>query len=75
MPEVNKLIFGDMADPREALVALFGDVGSAMTWARQILDSAGISPVDQVQTIAALRKAEPRLRLKPATYLAAQLRL
>ena len=69
----KKLLIGDHDDPAKELTALFGDEKSAMTWARGILDATGIPPAEQVSAIAELRRAEPRLSLKPATYLASRL--
>ncbi|AND17760.1 hypothetical protein [Rathayibacter tritici] len=70
--------FGDHADPAEELVAIFGEgtsstsaaVASAVEWGRRLLAERGIEPRKQVTAIHAFRQAEPRLSLKPATYLA-----
>ncbi len=70
---------GDQRDPSEQLLELFGEgngevvpnsVGPAITWGHGVIDAAGLSPDQQLLTIKALRDAEPRLDLKPATHLA-----
>ncbi|PPI19446.1 hypothetical protein C5D34_09485 [Rathayibacter sp. AY1B1] len=71
-------LLGDHAAPTEELVSLFGDgasttpaaVASAVDWGRGVLAERGIEPRKQVAAIHAFRQAEPRLSLKPATYLA-----
>ncbi|AZZ56759.1 hypothetical protein [Rathayibacter iranicus] len=71
-------LLGDHADPAEELMAIFGGeaataaaaVASAVEWGRRLLAQRGIEPQMQVAAIRAFRQAEPRLSLKPATYLA-----
>lgn len=78
MPSLLRLLLGDHSDPAERLVAIFGDgavttsaaVDSAVEWGRDLLAQRGIEPQKQVAAIHAFRQAEPRLSLKPATYLA-----
>ena len=79
MADIGKLIVGDHRDPQEELTALFPSDGTdtlagARTRARGIIESGGIAADEQLRVIKALRDAEPRLSLKPATYLAEQLR-
>lgn len=78
MARLDKLVFGDDADPRIELRELFSQEGAdpliaARDWALEVLSQAGVEPGDQLRAIKALRAAEPRLSLKPATYLAAQI--
>lgn len=78
MADFDKLLVGDHRDPQSELTELFPSEGGdpldgARQWALGVLSSAGISGEDQVRAIKALRDAEPRLSLKPATYLASQL--
>lgn len=72
MTDAARLAFGDHRDPREELDQLFTDE-SATDWARGVLDRADIPTDSTVRAIAELRKAEPRLGLKSATYLATSL--
>ncbi len=67
-------IFGDREDPRHRLVELFGGEvpeggqppETAMRWA-----AAVASPEhDEVVVVRDLRRAEPRLTLRAATFLA-----
>lgn len=69
-------MFGDKADPRERLVALFGGEvpkggqppAPALAWARSVL---GDNPAGtEAAAIATLRRAEPELTLKAAAFLA-----
>ena len=46
----------------------------AQEWARGVIADAGLDPADELRVIRALRDAEPRLSLKPARFLAAQVR-
>lgn len=70
-------IFGDREDPRVRLVELFGGevpVGgqppeAALRWA-QTVSSADH---DEVVVVRDLRRAEPRLTLRAATFLARHL--
>lgn len=80
MADLKKLILGDHDDPRQQLEALFGghsESGTpsreALAWGRDVVARAGVDPSDQVASVKAMREAEPRLDLKPATYLAAHL--
>lgn len=72
-------IFGDREDPRRRLQDLFGgDVPEsgqppvpALDWARAQLAGADASEMsDVVGVTQRLRRAEPRLTLKAATFLA-----
>lgn len=74
MARLDKLLWGDGADPRLELEELFDSVPSARAWAVTALADAGVDAADEVRAIRALRAAEPRLSLKPATYLVAQIR-
>ncbi|MCS5724071.1 hypothetical protein N1028_13930 [Herbiconiux sp. CPCC 203407] len=73
-------IFGDREDPRVRLQALFGGTlpaggqppRSAVVWARDVLSRSGsLDSHDTVMKIRDLRRAEKRLTLKSATFLAA----
>lgn len=81
MTSMNRALFGDHRDPAQELVEIFGSraperspdpgaVDQAVSWGRGVLAEAGVPAENQVSAIAALRKAEPRLGLKSATYLA-----
>jgi len=77
MPEIKKLLLGDHENPSLELEQLFGNgaigrsaLNAAIAWGREALDSKGVSPENGLLTIKALRQAEPRLSLRPATYLA-----
>lgn len=82
MPSINHALFGDHRDPDGQLTELFGHpaaesaaaVHQAVAWGRGALGEAGVSAEDQVTAVAVLRKAEPRLGLKTATYLAGLLK-
>jgi ferric-dicitrate binding protein FerR (iron transport regulator) len=76
------LIVGDHRNPREEIVAIFGDqqgadapeaIDRATSWANGVLHTAGIPVNKQVEAIAEIRRAEPRLGLKSATHLASLL--
>lgn len=72
-------IFGDREDPRRRLHELFGgDLPAsgqppepALLWARDVL---GQSTADPIVAVALLRRAEPRLTLRAATFLAGHAR-
>lgn len=77
------LIVGDHRNPREEIVAIFGEhrgaddpqaIARATTWAQGVLNTAGIPADKQVEAIAEIRRAEPRLGLKSATHLASMLK-
>lgn len=76
MAKLSHLLTGDDRDPREELVEIFSadsrsaSLARARDWAKGIIDGREIVAEDQVRVIGALRKAEPRLGLKSATYLA-----
>ncbi|WP_322410368.1 hypothetical protein [Microbacterium invictum] len=81
MAKLDNLIWGDRDDPRRELAELFpgGDADVPVTvrardWAREVIAQAGVSSDDELLVIKTLREAEPRLSLKPARYLATQLR-
>jgi hypothetical protein len=71
MADLDKLIAGDRDDPRAELDALFPQ--GAIAWGREVIDSAGVDPADLLRVTRTLRDAEPRLSLRPATWLAARL--
>lgn len=77
MAKLEKLLWGDHTDPRRELAEIFPDDASsvvrAQEWARGVVAKAGVATSDELRVIRALRDAEPRLSLKPARYLAAQL--
>lgn len=78
MANLDKLIVGDHRDPRVELGELFPSEGGdalqgAREWGLSVIDAAGVSPHDQLRVIKALRDADPRLSLKPATFLAERL--
>lgn len=69
-------VFGDRVDPRIRLQRIFGGevtAGSppapALEWARPLV-AEGTGDGDVVRAVAMLRRAEPRLTLRAATYLA-----
>lgn len=77
--KLSAAVFGDKEDPRKRLAALFGGEvpasgqppESAMKWAADVLrQSDGSTAGDEVTAIRSLRKAEPRLTLKAASFLA-----
>ncbi|WP_435527715.1 hypothetical protein [Microbacterium aurantiacum] len=82
MASFEKLLWGDNTDPRRELAEIFPDGGAvgassvvrAQEWARGVIADAGLDPADELRVIRALRDAEPRLSLKPARFLAAQVR-
>lgn len=80
---LKNLILGDHRNAREEIVEIFGTgkgpdtaeaINRATTWADGVLRDAGIPPSKQVDAIAEIRKAEPRLGLKSATHLASLLK-
>jgi hypothetical protein len=79
MSDAARLAFGDHRDPRAELDAIFSSPGSSdglqrgAAWAEGVLGEAGIPTGNTMQAIAALRRAEPRLGLKSATFLAEHL--
>ncbi|WJL94369.1 hypothetical protein QSU92_10250 [Microbacterium sp. ET2] len=78
MATLENLMWGDRDDPRRELAELFPGEGDAVSvrardWARRVVDAAGVPREDELRVIRTLRDAEPRLSLKPARYLAAQL--
>ncbi|WP_248239607.1 hypothetical protein [Microbacterium kunmingense] len=78
MSKIENLLWGDRDDPRRELAELFPGEGESVTvrardWARRVVDEAGVPGDDELRVIKTLRDAEPRLSLKPARYLAAQL--
>ena len=77
MPDLKKLILGDHDNPNRELERLFGAgtdgkaaLNAAVAWGRDVVNSAGVSPDQEMLTIRALRQAEPRLSLRPAVHLA-----
>lgn len=73
-------VMGDREDPRKRLQSLFGGglpTGGqppepSLVWARKVLaDAHGGATLDAVAATAYLRRAEPRLTLRAATFLAA----
>ncbi|WP_203581486.1 hypothetical protein [Microbacterium hibisci] len=78
MADLDKLLWGDRSDPRIELEKLFpsgadGRLAGARSWAAGVLAAADVPADDELRVIKTLRDAEPRLSLKPARYLAAQL--
>lgn len=76
---LNALVFGDHEDPRRRLAELFGgDIPAsgqppepALAWAVELLrGEEGRGVTTELEAIGLLRDAEPRLGLKPATFLA-----
>lgn len=75
MVSIKRLFLGDARDPREELGEIFdvpvpahGDLQpEALAWAHTIIDPVSMS---EHEAIHELRKAEPKLGLKSATYLA-----
>ena len=72
-------VSGDREDPRKRLKSLFGGEvpqsgqppQPALTWARDILASTRqAKDLEVVGVVSVLRRAEPRLTLKAATFLA-----
>lgn len=76
--ELAAKIFGDTEDPRRRLEQMFGgEAGSAgpppaaREWARRLLERADIDAAEsELHAVLALRRAQPRLTLKAAVYLA-----
>jgi hypothetical protein len=76
-PEWVAKIVGDWEDPRRRLETLFGEPPAssgpqpaARRWASDVLHQGNIDPDrQQAAAIRLLRKNEPRLTLKTATYL------
>jgi len=72
-------VFGDREDPRVRLQALFGGAlpsggqppQPAVVWAHEVLGRGGFAKSrDVVTKVRELRKADRRLTLKSATFLA-----
>ena len=72
-------VFGDREDPRKRLQSLFGGKvppsgqppEPALVWARDILAATRqTDDPEVVRVVDELRRAEPRLTLKAATFLA-----
>ncbi|MDO5025509.1 MAG: hypothetical protein Q4E03_03200 [Trueperella sp.] len=64
-------------NPRTEIENLFAQsknpMNQAITWAKSIAQAEGLDPVkNQIQLIRELRRAEPSLDLKAATYLATE---
>jgi hypothetical protein len=75
---INAKIFGDKEDPRRRIEELFGESAdpqkTALTWAADTLREAGVDPLSsEAAVIACLRKAEPKLTLKTASYLVSRI--
>lgn len=74
---IRELLLGDRRDPRRVLDDLLGGTSTsgspsdeARSWAHAHLARAGIDPAkDPMQAVRLLRQREPRLPLRPATYL------
>lgn len=78
MAKLDKLLWGDRADPRDELRELFPSderesLAGARQWASEAIAAAGVSADDELRVIKVLRDAEPRLSLKPARFLATHL--
>src|SRR5262249_49052393 len=77
-PKWSNVLLGDQEDPRRRLEELFGEPTTsglpqqvARQWAVDVLERGGVDPRrQQILAIRLLRKAEPRLTLKTAVYLA-----
>lgn len=66
-------IFGDRRDQRQAVRAAgFEDERAAAAWADEVVAGMAEANPSQVEVIAALRQADPRLTLATATHLARQ---
>lgn len=71
-------VFGDHEDPRKRLHVLFGGTmpsggqppETALNWALDVLGRDGALTQSVVGSTRLLRRAEPRLTLKAATFLA-----
>ena len=81
MISTSRILFGDHREPTVELTEIFGPaadqgtaVDRAVRWGEGVLSDASIPSTSEVAAIAALRKAEPRLGLKSATYLAGLLK-
>lgn len=77
--QMSALVFGDREDPRERLAELFGGEAPAsgqppqpaMDWAVELLRGpAGQRTATELEAVRLFRAAEPRLQLRPATFLA-----
>jgi hypothetical protein len=72
------MLIGDREDPRRRLEEIFGEPPTsglpqpaARRWAVDVWHRGGVDPKKQpLQALRLLRKAEPRLTLKTARYLA-----
>ncbi|GAA2249003.1 hypothetical protein GCM10009851_38090 [Herbiconiux moechotypicola] len=70
------MLEGDRRDPRVALAEIEWPEGDAdaFAWGRRVLAERRVDARrETVAAVRALREAEPRLELKPATYLAERL--
>lgn len=73
MTSVRRAVLGDHRDPAEELTEIFGGPSpeqAAVTWGTGVLVDAGVPAEDPLRAIGALRRAEPRLGLRTATYIA-----
>jgi hypothetical protein len=76
--ELAAKVFGDTEDPRRRLEQMFGGEAdsagpppAARAWASQVLERADVDPAaSELHAVLALRRAQPRLTLKAAVYLA-----
>lgn len=80
MKNIKNLIVGDHRDAREDIETVFpvaADASGSETsevlaskWARDVLAAENVAAENQVAAVAAIRKAEPRLSLKSAVFIA-----
>ena len=68
--EIAAKIVGDREGPRRRIADIFGGQPAARAWARKVLRAARGLEAAHVADVRHLRKAEPRLTLKAAAYLA-----
>lgn len=71
---MGSLVFGDSSNPLEDIKSIFYNdpdpLEAAVAWAKGVLQRAGLdSKKNPVSSIKELRKQEPALSLKTATYL------